>query len=301
MAMTGPSGAEVTRLCRALGYAAAAHANQRRKGAAQEPYLNHLIEVMELVCEATGGGDTDLLVAALLHDAIEDSGRTEADLTAAFGARVARIVAQNSDDMTLPKPERKARRIAAMADKPVDARIVKIADLISNLRAIDRSPPAGWTVDWRLGYLDGCKALVDAGRGANAALEAAFDSTAAAIARRLGDAGPGADALVAELDSGVGQPVYLLYLANTRREALTADHARRLIGLAGAIFPSVTLQRAEALYDGVTRDVLLLRIRSDSAEAVVQLAQQVCVAFDQAFAGIEVAGRYIRVYADDTG
>ncbi|MBL4556396.1 MAG: bifunctional (p)ppGpp synthetase/guanosine-3',5'-bis(diphosphate) 3'-pyrophosphohydrolase [Rhodobacteraceae bacterium] len=108
--------------------------------------------------------DTDLLIAALLHDAIEDSGRTEADLTAAFGARVARIVAQNSDDMTLPKPERKARRIAAMADKPVDARIVKIADLISNLRAIDRSPPAGWTVDWRLGYLDGCKALVDAGR-----------------------------------------------------------------------------------------------------------------------------------------
>ncbi|MBL4556395.1 MAG: hypothetical protein JKP98_01820 [Rhodobacteraceae bacterium] len=106
---------------------------------------------------------------------------------------------------------------------------------------------------------------------------------------------------MAELDSGVGQPVYLLYLANTRREALTADHARRLIGLAGAIFPSVTLQRAEALYDGVTRDVLLLRIRSDSAEAVVQLAQQVCVAFDQAFAGIEVAGRYIRVYADDTG
>ena len=48
------------------------HVHQKRKGAAQEPYINHLLEVASLVAEATQGSDPHLVVAALLHDAIED-------------------------------------------------------------------------------------------------------------------------------------------------------------------------------------------------------------------------------------
>jgi (p)ppGpp synthase/HD superfamily hydrolase len=127
---------EMTQLTRALVFAAEAHANQRRKGAAQEPYINHLLEVLDLVTQATNGDDIELLVSALLHDVIEDTAVTHEDLKAAFGERVLHIVTENSDDMSLPKDERRRQRIAAMAHKSTDARIVKIADLISNLRAM---------------------------------------------------------------------------------------------------------------------------------------------------------------------
>ncbi|ARN81739.1 hypothetical protein B1812_12360 [Methylocystis bryophila] len=146
-------------LTRALVYAAEAHANQRRKGAAQEPYINHPIEVLDLVARATGGADEELLTAALLHDVVEDTPVTAEELAAAFGERVARIVTENSDDMTLPKDERRRRRIAAMPHKSVAARIVKTADVISNLRATAASPPAGWAMERRLGYLEGAGSL----------------------------------------------------------------------------------------------------------------------------------------------
>ena len=63
--------AAALRLSRAFRFAAERHVHQRRKGDAAEPYLNHLAEVADLVAEATGGGDVDLIVAALLHDVIE--------------------------------------------------------------------------------------------------------------------------------------------------------------------------------------------------------------------------------------
>lgn len=89
----------VTDLTRALVFAADAHANQRRKGAAQEPYINHLIEVLDLVTRTTDGADMDMMIAALLHDVIEDTETTLDQLGSTFGDTVARIVAENSDDM----------------------------------------------------------------------------------------------------------------------------------------------------------------------------------------------------------
>ena len=117
---------QITRLTGALAFAAQAHANQRRKGAAQEPYINHLIEVLDLVAQATGGEDTDLLIAALLHDACEDTAISRGELAERFGDRVAQIVHENSDDMSLPKDERRRKRIAGMSSKSPAARIVSI-------------------------------------------------------------------------------------------------------------------------------------------------------------------------------
>jgi hypothetical protein len=297
--------AEVPRVMAALAFAARAHANQRRKGAAQEPYVNHLIEVAALVTEATGGADEDAVIAALLHDCVEDCAVAQAELAERFGAEVARVVAECSDDMSLPKDERRRARIEAAPHKTPRARLVKIADLISNLRATAASPPAGWTPARRLGYLEGARALAAAARGANAALDARFEAEAAEAERLIradeaDDAG-GHAAAVAQLDAAVGQPVHLIYLANTERRPLGPADLDRFCDRVGRSFPSAVIQQAESIYEGARRPILMARIRTDSREAIVALAQQLCLDFGQRFVGVEVEGRYIRIYADDTG
>jgi hypothetical protein len=87
--------------------------------------------------------------------------------------------------MTLPKPERRRARLAGMSKKSREARLVKFADIISNLRAISVSPPAGWSNDRRLGYLNSCRNLVDAGRGCSAEIERIFDDTARAVEQAI--------------------------------------------------------------------------------------------------------------------
>lgn len=295
---------DVLALSRALVFAADAHRNQRRKGAAQEPYINHLIEVMDLVGRATGGGDVEIMVAALLHDTMEDAGVSAETLAERFGPRVARIVAENTDDMSLSKPERKRKRIEAMVGKPADSRTVKIADVVSNLRSVVVSAPAGWDVERKLGYLRSCRELVEAGRGANATLEALFEETAAEAERAVLREGPmmveGRTEAVRHLEVEIGQPVHHVYLPNTGRRWLTGADIQRMAQEAGVFFPSVTISEAHALIDGDLRKVLLARIRTDDSDAVVAFGQRLCRAFGQAFVGVEVGGRYIRVYSDDT-
>jgi hypothetical protein len=296
--------ADLSRLTKALSFAAEAHRNQRRKGAAQEPYINHLIEVLDLVVQTKSGDDMDTLVAALLHDVVEDTPTTYEDVAKSFGERVAEIVRENSDDMTLPKAERRRVRIAAMARKSREARIVKIADVISNLRAIAVSPPAGWSAERKLGYVEGCRKLVDVARGTEASIERIFDETAADVERTIRDDAPfhidGREAGARQLDSGIGQPVHLVYLLNTEDRALKATDVDRLCELIGQRFPAATVQPAEAVYERGRRSILMARIRTDATEAVVDLAQRLCVEFQQRFVGIEVDGRYIRIYSDDT-
>ena len=295
---------DLSRLTKALVFAAEAHRNQRRKGAAQEPYLNHLIEVLDLVVQATGDSDLDMVIAALLHDVIEDTATTYEDVARIFGQRVAEIIRENSDDMSLPKAERRRARITAMALKSREARIVKMADVISNLRAIAVSPPAGWSAERKLGYLEGCRQLVNAGRGTEASIERVFDETAADVERTISDDAPlsidGRDVVARQLDSQIGQPVHLVYLLNTEGRTLGAADVDRLCELIGQRFPAATVQPAEAVYERGRRSILMARIRTDSTDAVVDLAQRLCVVFRQRFVGIEVDGRYIRIYADDT-
>ena len=302
--MTDNTTVGVTELTRALTFAAEAHANQRRKGAAQEPYLNHLVEVMDLVAQATDGKDIELLIAALLHDVVEDTAVTQDQLEKKFGERVSRIVHENSDDMSLPKDERRRQRIAGMAKKSADARMVKTADVISNLRAITTSPPAGWTADRKLGYLEGCRQLIGAGRGANPSLEAVFDETAANVEQIIREEAEGEVeghiSAVRELEEGIGQPVHIVYVPNTRNRAMDEADVEKLCGIIVRNFPSAVVQEAHGVFDGFRRPILIARIRTDSSAAIVALAQKLCLAFDERFVGVEVGGRYIRIYSDDT-
>jgi hypothetical protein len=297
-------GSEITRLTEALSFAAEAHRNQRRKGAAQEPYINHLIEVLDLVARSDHGSDQDVLIAAVLHDAVEDTPVTYEDLAQRFNGRIANIVRENSDDMTLPKTERRLARIAAMPHKSREARAVKTADVISNLRAIAVSPPAGWTAERKLGYLEGCRQLIDAGRGADARLESFFDTTAAEVEHAVRDEAPfsvdGHQLAARHLESGIGQNVHIVYLPNTEHRAMGEADIDKLCEVIARTFPSATVQTADGVYEGLRRPILMARIRTDSTDAVVALAQRLCHDFEQRFIGIEVNGRYIRIYADDT-
>lgn len=289
---------EVRRLTKALAFAADAHRNHRRKGASQEPYINHLIEVVDLVASVEDC-DMDVLIAALLHDVLEDTLTGYDELVATFGERVARIVQENSDDMSLPKPERQRARLAGISKKSREARLVKFADIISNLRAIAISPPAGWSNDRRIGYLDACRNLVDAGRGSNAEIERVFDDTAKAVEQAIRTEGlgdiDGSESARRELEAAIGQPVHLVYVPNMRCRPLGDGDIDLFCKTITRMFPSATVQTAEGIYESRRRSMLIGRIRTDSSDAVVDLAQRLCIAFDEPFVGIEVDGRYIRV------
>lgn len=165
-------------LARAYHFAATRHVQQRRKGEAAEPYMNHLTEVAELVAQATRGSDTEVLIAAVLHDTVEDTGTTLDDLKLEFGERVAGLVAEVTDDKSLPKQTRKDLQVEHAAHASRGAQIIKLADKISNLRALTSSPPAGWSDERIAEYVDWAGRVVDACRGADRGLAAEFDKAA---------------------------------------------------------------------------------------------------------------------------
>lgn len=167
--------AQATRLlARACRFTADRHRDQKRKGAAGEPYINHLAEVAELVAEATGGRDPDLVAAAYLHDTVEDTATTHAELVERFGRDVADLVAEVTDDKSLPQAERKRLQVEHAPGLTGRAKILKLADKTSNLRRLVRNPP-DWPLTRKQDYFAWATAVVAGCRGANAALEAAFD------------------------------------------------------------------------------------------------------------------------------
>jgi len=171
----------------AADFAARRHAGQRRKGAAAEPYVNHLIEVAALLAEATGGDDAELVAAALLHDTLEDTATEYEELAARFGPQIAALVAEVTDDKSLPKAERKRRQIEHAPAASPRAKLLKIADKTSNVRALAVSPPANWDLARVADYIDWAEKVVAGCRGLNATLERWFDAAVtdarAAVAR----------------------------------------------------------------------------------------------------------------------
>ena len=175
----------VREVMRAAQFAAQRHSAQRRKGATAEPYVNHLLEVASLAAQALPETDTHVVMAALLHDSIEDVGVTKEELVETFGSDVARLVVECTDDKRLPKAERKRLQIVHAPRKSVRAQVIKLADKISNLRAILVSPPADWSLQRRLDYFEWAKQVVDGLTAPNAMLKAEFEGLYAKV-RTLG-------------------------------------------------------------------------------------------------------------------
>jgi (p)ppGpp synthase/HD superfamily hydrolase len=151
------------------------HVHQRRKGSAQEPYINHLLEVANLVTAATNGADPNVVIAALLHDAIEDQGIAAETIASEFGQNVVDIVMEVTDDKSLPKPERKRRQVESASKKSREAKLIKLADKTSNVRAVANSPAPDWSVERRLEYIEWAKSVVAGLRGTSPWLEQQFD------------------------------------------------------------------------------------------------------------------------------
>ncbi|MBK8975785.1 MAG: bifunctional (p)ppGpp synthetase/guanosine-3',5'-bis(diphosphate) 3'-pyrophosphohydrolase [Planctomycetes bacterium] len=148
-------------LCEAAAFAADRHRRQSRKGSVL-PYIVHPLDVARLLHEVGGVDDPDVLAAAILHDTIEDTGTTAAELAAAFNARIAGLVAEVTDDKSLDKAVRKRLQIEHAHAKSPAARAIKLADKLSNLRDLRRSVPAGWDVLRVRGYAVWAFAVVEA-------------------------------------------------------------------------------------------------------------------------------------------
>jgi guanosine-3',5'-bis(diphosphate) 3'-pyrophosphohydrolase len=160
---------------KAAHFAAQKHAGQRRKGAAEEPYINHLLEVAELVASALAEPDTNLIIAALLHDTVEDAGVMKDELVERFGGDVADLVMEVTDDKSLPKAERKRLQIVHASQISGRAQVIKLADKISNLRGILASPPADWSGERKREYFDWAKQVVNGLSAPNQMLKAEFE------------------------------------------------------------------------------------------------------------------------------
>lgn len=163
-------------LITALAFAADKHRNQRRKDTGASPYINHPIALADVLCNEADVCDERILMAAVLHDTVEDTDTTEAELIAHFGAEVAAIVMEVTDDKALTKAERKQLQVEHAAHASPEAKHVKLADKISNLRDLAASPPPDWTLERRQEYFDWAKRVIDGLRGVNPKLEAIFDA-----------------------------------------------------------------------------------------------------------------------------
>ena len=173
---------DIVLISRAWNFAAQRHSSQRRKGKAQEPYVNHLAEVAELVATATEGRDANLVAAAVLHDTVEDTATLPAELASTFNSDIASLIAEVTDDKSLDKVVRKKLQVEHAAAKSNRAKFIKLADKTSNLRSLVKSPPDDWNVQQRLEYLGWALEVAKGLRGTNVWLEAQFDDAAQQLA-----------------------------------------------------------------------------------------------------------------------
>jgi GTP diphosphokinase / guanosine-3',5'-bis(diphosphate) 3'-diphosphatase len=158
----------------AVHFAADKHRDQRRKDAEASPYINHPIEVAELLERVGGITDIATLQGALLHDTIEDTNTTPEELETVFGKEVRDIVEEVTDDQQLPKEERKRLQIEHAPHVSLKAKQIKLADKIANVRSVTEAPPAKWSLARRKEYLDWTEQVVAGLRGANPPLEAHY-------------------------------------------------------------------------------------------------------------------------------
>jgi len=175
----------MNRLLQAARFAAERHTHQRRKNAAATPYVNHPVEVAEHLARVGGISDEDVLVAALLHDTVEDTQTTFEEIRERFGERVAGIVMECTDDKSLEKAERKRLQIVNAPNKSVDAKCVKIADKTCNLASMIVDPPVGWSMQRQQEYFAWAERVVHGLRGVNEHLDASVNDVLARGKARL--------------------------------------------------------------------------------------------------------------------
>jgi guanosine-3',5'-bis(diphosphate) 3'-pyrophosphohydrolase len=184
-----PNGDQLAFLMRAIKFAAEKHKFQKRKDGLT-PYINHPIEVMEILSRLGDVDDVEVLAAAVLHDTVEDTETTPDDLRTAFGDKVTFYVQECTDDKSLPKPERKKLQELHAPHISEGAKQIKLADKISNMRDMVDSPPPEWTWDRRSEYLNWCWRVYAGLKGVNPKLDTVFENRHAESRRLLDERKP---------------------------------------------------------------------------------------------------------------
>ncbi len=162
-------------LLKAASFAAKKHKLQKRKGDDGEPYINHPLEVVNLLANVGKVEDYDILTAAILHDTVEDTDATKEEITELFGATVSDYVMEVTDDKSLPKQERKQKQIEHAPHLSTGAKQIKLADKISNITDVTNNPPHDWSQERKIEYVNWGEKVVAGLRGVNADLEKYFD------------------------------------------------------------------------------------------------------------------------------
>ncbi|XP_061831018.1 guanosine-3',5'-bis(diphosphate) 3'-pyrophosphohydrolase MESH1 [Nerophis lumbriciformis] len=162
---------DVVSLVETVDFAARKHRKQRRKDEEATPYINHPIGVARILSHEGGVTDIQTLQAALLHDTLEDTDTKPEELETKFGAIVAHIVREVTDDKSLSKQERKRLQVEHAPHCSRQAKLVKLADKLYNLRDLNRCTPVGWTAERVQQYFVWASEVVKGLKGTNSALE----------------------------------------------------------------------------------------------------------------------------------
>jgi GTP diphosphokinase / guanosine-3',5'-bis(diphosphate) 3'-diphosphatase len=175
---------DISLIMKALEFAASRHKAQFRKGEDKSPYINHPIQVADMLVNEGGEKDPVLITAAILHDVIEDTVKRKKEKRALigqireiFGDEVLSITLEVTDDKSLSKKERKHQQILHAPSLSVKAKKLKLADKTMNVRDITAHPPVVWPLKRIRKYLDWSEKVVAGLRGVSSKLEKKFDES----------------------------------------------------------------------------------------------------------------------------
>lgn len=177
---------DLAKFIKAASFSAKKHRYQKRKGDDAEPYINHPLEVVNLLVNVGKIEEVDVLTAAVLHDTIEDTDTSKEEITELFGENVCRMVLEVTDDKSLPKAERKQKQVEHAPHLSLGAKQIKLGDKISNITDVMNDPPAGWSKERRREYIEWGENVVAGLRGANPALESRFDELVKEAKEKIG-------------------------------------------------------------------------------------------------------------------
>jgi len=166
---------DLDRLLEAIDFAARKHQNQVRKDQCSSPYITHPLSVAQVIWQTGGVEAMHILIAAILHDTIEDTDTTEGEIREQFGEEILTLILEVTDDKSLEKMERKRLQVAHASDLTYTAKIIKLADKLVNCRDILLSPPRDWSLNRRQNYIQWAADVTHPIRGTNPPLENAFD------------------------------------------------------------------------------------------------------------------------------
>jgi antitoxin component of MazEF toxin-antitoxin module len=158
-------------LTSALLFTSKHHQHQTRK-ASGEPYLNHLLEVLQTLTHFEPACDENIKIAAVLHDIVEDTPVTIESVDFLFGSKVASIISELTCNSAANSDDKKAALLAQIKMGSMEAKVIKLADVISNVTLL----PQDWSIERITAYVEWCKKVVDVCAAASPRLQERFNS-----------------------------------------------------------------------------------------------------------------------------